>query len=259
MLDEIVSHKRQETLAQKVQLPLPELLKKISGEPPPSFSSAIKQSEINVIAEIKYKSPSRGLFTCQIEPPELARLYSDNGAVALSVLTESRYFGGDIQFLKEIRKQLKKTPLLRKDFILDRYQVVESRAKGASAYLLIVACLEQQEIRDLVSYGADFQLEALVEVHDPHELDQALESEAMIIGVNNRNLHTFELDINTSFDIARRMESEKGYTLVSESGITEHSQIQELQDAGFDAFLVGSTLMDAADPAKKLRELVGIF
>ena len=242
---------------QMEELPMDELVRQISEEPRPSFRSAVTQAGINVIAEIKYKSPSRGSFTCQLPALELAKMYSENGARALSVLTERRYFDGDLHFLREISEDLEEMPLLRKDFILDRYQVVESRVNGASACLFIVACLKGNELGDLIACAADWGLDALVEIHGPHELEQAVESGAIIIGVNNRDLRTFAVDIATSFDIARRMERETGYVLVSESGIKAHSQLLELQDAGFNAFLVGSTLMDSPDPGKKLRELRG--
>ncbi|MDA2931123.1 indole-3-glycerol phosphate synthase TrpC [Acidobacteria bacterium AH-259-O06] len=257
MLAEIVAFKKRELMDTKRQLPLDDLLRQVPDLSPPSFNAAITQAGINIIAEIKYKSPSHGSFACQLPPGDLAKVYSESGAVALSVLTEKNYFAGDLQFLEEIHKELPELPLLRKDFIVDRYQIAEARIKGASAYLLIVSCLSGEELCSLISYGRDFQLDALVEVHDPFELERAMRNNARIIGVNNRNLRTFEVDIDTSFDVAKRMEGEENYILVSESGINEHAQIAELQDAGFSAFLIGSTLMDSPDPGKKLRQLKG--
>lgn len=256
MLDQIVTTKKTELGATKHRLPLPELLRRISDTPQaPSFLAAITQPQINIIAEIKYRSPSHGPFACRLPPQDLARIYAENGAVAISVLTEKNYFDGDIEYLRQVEASV---PLLRKDFIVDRYQVPESRFYGASAYLLIVSCLSRGELCDLIQYGKDFQVDALVEVHDPFELEAVVESGARIIGVNNRNLKTFEVDIAVSFDIAKRMEKESGYTLVSESGIDERPQILELRDAGFSAFLIGSTLMDSSDPGKKLSELCGL-
>lgn len=234
------------------RLPLNRLLDQIPEQPPPSFTAAITQPGINIIAEIKYRSPSRGRFACHLPPKELAGIYVENGAAALSVLTEKKYFDGDVEFLRAVEVE---APLLRKDFIIDRYQVAEARFYGASAYLLIVSCLSRGELSGLISYGKDFQLDALVEVHDAFELEAALESGARLIGVNNRDLQTFQVDLRTSFEIARRMEKETGCILVAESGISEHSQIVELQDAGFSAFLIGSTLMDSADPGARLRQL----
>ena len=257
MLDRIVASKKQELIQTKENVPLEKLLGRIPEQPPVSLRSALAQPGVNIIAEIKYKSPSRGEFACQLPCLDLAGIYSENGAVALSVLTEKSYFSGDLSFLQEIAKEKPDLPLLRKDFIVDPYQVVEARSSGACAYLLIVSCLSEQQLKSLIHYGQEFQLDALVEIHDPFELEKALKGGARIIGVNNRNLQTFEVDLDTSFDIARRMEGERGHTLISESGIKEHSQIAELQDAGFQAFLVGSILMDSSDPGEKLRQLRG--
>jgi indole-3-glycerol phosphate synthase len=257
MLDRIVASKKQELIQTKENVPLEKLLGRIPEQPPVSLRSALAQPGVNIIAEIKYKSPSRGEFACQLPCLDLAGIYSENGAVALSVLTEKSYFSGDLSFLQEIAKEKPDLPLLRKDFIVDPYQVVEARSSGACAYLLIVSCLSEQQLKSLIHYGQEFQLDALVEVHDPFELEKALKGGARIIGVNNRNLQTFEVDLDTSFDIARRMEGERGHTLISESGIKEHSQIAELQDAGFQGLLVGSILMDSSDPGEKLRQLRG--
>jgi len=257
VLERIVASTKQELIQTKESVPLEKLLGRIPEEPPVSLTSALAQPGVNIIAEIKYKSPSRGEFACQLACRELAGIYSENGAVALSVLTEKSYFSGDLSFLQEIAEEQPELALLRKDFIVDPYQVVEARSSGACAYLLIVACLSEEKLQSLIHYGQEFQLDALVEVHDPFELEKAINAGAGIIGVNNRNLRTFEVDLDTSFDIARRMEGEGGYTLVSESGIEEHSQIVELQDAGFQAFLVGSIFMDSSDPGRKFRQLRG--
>ncbi len=256
MLDRIVRNRRRELDLSKMALPLPQLLDQLPEERFPSFIEAITADGINIIAEIKYQSPSHGRFACQLPEKEIGRIYARNGAVAISVLTEKHYFEGDLEFLVTLRKAELHLPLLRKDFILDRYQVAESRYYGASAYLLIVSIVSRSELHDLIAYGKEFDLDTLVEVHDPFELEVALEADARLIGVNNRNLRTFEVNINTSFDLAKRMEQENGYTLVSESGISEHLQIDELRDAGFSAFLIGSVLMDSKDPGKKLRELL---
>ena len=257
VLEQIVASTKQELIQTKESVPLEKLLGRIPKEPPASLTSALAPPGVNIIAEIKYKSPSHGAFACQLPCRDLAGIYSENGAVALSVLTEKHYFSGDLSFLQEIAEEQPGLALLRKDFIVDPYQVVEARSSGACAYLLIVACLSELKLQSLIHYGQEFQLDALVEVHDPFELEKAINAGAGIIGVNNRNLRTFEVDLDTSFDIARRMEGEKGYTLISESGIEEHSQIVELQDAGFQAFLVGSIFMDDSDPGRKLRQLRG--
>lgn len=255
MLTRIVRDKKRELIETKLQTPFSELLNKIQDlEPAPSFAKAITQPNINIIAEIKYRSPSHGFFTCHLPPQEVAKIYAENGAAAISILTEKNYFGGNLEFLRTCRDQV---PLLRKDFIFDNYQILESRIHGASAYLLIAAILSRAELADLILYGRDAGLDPLVEVHNPFELEAAIESGAKIIGVNNRNLNTFEVSIKTSFDIAKRLEGETGFVLVSESGIDEFAQVRELKDAGFSAFLIGSSLMEAENPGETLRAFRG--
>ena len=256
MLDRILARKRQDLEEAKERVPLAGLLEAGSVRPVPSFEAALTRPQINVIAEIKYHSPSRGAFTCRLPPREIARLYLDNGAAAISVLTEKHFFHGDLEFIRTVREQETGLPLLRKDFIFDAYQLAEARAQGASACLLIAACLPAERLKELIRHGQDFRLDALVEVHDAFELETAVESGARIIGVNNRDLRTFNVDLNTSFKLARLLEGESGFALVSESGIREHVQLLELRDAGFHAFLVGSLLMDSDDPGAGLRDLL---
>ncbi|MCZ6769673.1 MAG: indole-3-glycerol phosphate synthase TrpC [Acidobacteria bacterium] len=257
VLEEIVASKKRELIETKRELPLEDLLSQIPEQIPVSWQSALTESGINIIAEIKYKSPSRGDFACQLPAGDLAGIYLENGAVALSVLTEKNYFAGDLRFLKEIAQEMPELPLLRKDFIVERYQVVETRNACACAFLLIASCLSEGQLSSLIRCGEDFHLDALVEIHDPFELEKAINSGARIIGINNRDLRTFQVALDTSFELARRMEGEEGYILISESGIQEHSQIVELQDAGFSAFLIGSVLMDSSDPGATLRQLRG--
>ena len=257
VLEEIVESKKRELIETRKKLPLEDLLGQIPEQSPVSLQSALTESGINIIAEIKYKSPSRGAFACQLSSGDLARIYLENGAAALSVLTEKNYFAGDLRFLKEIAHERPESPLLRKDFIVDRYQVIETRNSGAGAFLLIAACLSEGQLQGLIRSGEEFHLDALVEIHDAFELEKAVNSGARIIGINNRDLRTFEVELDTSFELARRMEGEEGYILISESGIQEHSQIVELQDAGFGAFLIGSVLMDSSDPGTTLRQLRG--
>lgn len=256
MLERIVASKRRELAQAMASVPLAALERDLPGEPPPRFAQTLQRPALNVIAEIKYRSPSRGRFPCRLPPGEVAKAYAEAGAAALSVLTDQPFFGGELANLDEARQALPEMPLLRKDFILDRYQIAEARLHGASAYLLIAACLSPGDLAGLLGRGGEYGLEALVEVHDPSELETAVESGARIIGINNRNLKTFEIDIGVSFDIARRLEGETGFTLVSESGLRERSQLLELQDAGFHGFLIGSSLMEAPDPGERLRELL---
>ncbi len=256
MLDQIVASKRRELALTMSQTPLAALHRGLPGDPPPRFSERLEQPGIRIIAEIKYRSPSRGEFACKLPPEEVARSYAQAGAAALSVLTDEPYFGGSLANLKAAREALPEIPLLRKDFILDRYQIAEARLHGASAYLLIVACLADGELKSLLGRGAEYQLEALVEVHDAFELETAIESGARLIGVNNRNLKTFDVNLRVSFDLARCLEGESGFVLVSESGIRSRSQILELRDAGFKGFLIGSSLMDSDDPGEALEKLL---
>ncbi len=221
------------------------------------FLKAITRPEINIIAEIKYSSPSHGPFLCQRPAVEVAKIYRENGAAAISILTDKERFQGDLKYLKEVSETDDCLPLLRKDFIREPHQIGETLENGASAYLLIVRDLTPDQLVALMELGAQEGLLPLVEVHSPFELETAIKCGARVIGVNNRDLGTFKVDIETAFKIARLLEGEPGYTLVAESGIKERSQISELRDAGYSGFLIGSVFMDSEDPGAKLRELRG--
>ncbi len=264
MLKTIIDHKKIELKRMKESLPLLEL-EKIAGKTEqavPSFSVSLAQPGPRIIAEVKYRSPSHGLFACKEAPEKIAESYCGNGAAALSILTDEHFFAGKLEYLDRVRKHLdsreykESVPLLRKDFIIDRYQVLEARVKGASAVLLIAAVLSRPQLRELLEYTREAGLEALVEIHGPGELETVVDCGAEIIGVNNRDLKTFEVDISTSFDIARRLEREKGFMLVTESGISGASQVRELSDAGFDGFLIGSAFMDTLNPGEALGLLL---
>lgn len=264
MLATILEKKRMEIETRKGRLSFSQL-ERMPGKTrlePPSFSDSLSRPGPSVIAEIKYKSPSRGMFACRDKPEVIARSYLRAGASALSVLTDEPFFSGRLEYLARVRSHLdeledgERVPLLRKDFIIDRYQVQEARINGASAFLLIAAALSDSDISGLLEYGRESGLEALVEIHSPAELDRVMKTGAAIIGVNNRNLKTFEVDIDTSFDIARRLEGEPGLILVAESGISDPLQVSELADAGFDGFLIGSAFMDTYDPGRALEELL---
>ncbi len=278
ILDQILSVKVEEVAALKEDLSLSRLLDRCGGEPAPVFSDALRAAGLAVIAEIKYSSPSHGAFRCQDPPESVARSYAIGGAAALSILTDKRFFKGDLSYLDRVRKvqerlwalsdeefereghedwRLRRLPMLRKDFIIDRYQVGEARVNGASAYLLIVAGLDPGKLNELMRFGEDLGLEALVEVHDERELEVAVEAGSRLIGVNNRNLRTFEVNLATSFAVARRLEGEAGFTLVAESGISHRSQLIELGDAGFTGFLIGTSFMESDDPGAELARLLG--
>lgn len=265
MLDQIVARKREELAERLSKITLEELEDRFPTSPPASLEAALVRPGVNIIAEIKYRSPSHGPFKCCLEPEKVAQIYVENGAAALSILTDETFFGGSLEYLDRVFQHLlpedpnsdsgEGTPLLRKDFILDRFQVAEAKVHRASAFLLIAACLDSVQCRSLIEYGREVGLEALVEIHDPFELDAAVDSGARLLGVNNRNLKTFEVDINTSFEIARRLEGEDRFVLVAESGVSQRSEILELKDAGFDGFLIGTAFMESDDPGAKLREL----
>jgi indole-3-glycerol phosphate synthase len=268
ILDRILATKQRELVQRQEQISLGDLERRIPSSEVISFTEAIRKTDVNIISEIKYNSPSHGAFLCQDPPEELAGAYVKNGAAALSILTDETFFGGSLDFLERVSGHLTSglsdrdqdgavpVPLLRKDFILDRYQVLEARCAGASAFLLIVACLHGSVLRELQATGRDYGLEALVEVHDRFELETALDAGATLVGVNNRDLRSFEVNVNTSFEIARELEGESGPVLVAESGISDASLIAELRDAGFSAFLIGTAFMDSPNPAEQLRKLL---
>jgi indole-3-glycerol phosphate synthase len=218
------------------------------------FRSALAdQDRINIIAECKRRSPSRGVLRAAYDPVAIARAYEAAGAVALSVLTEPTFFDGTLEHLAAVRAGVS-LPLLRKDFVLDRYQLLEARANGADAILLIVAALADAELRCLHRQARELGLAALVEVHDAAEVDRALEAGAEIIGVNNRNLRTLAVDIAASEHAAARIPPH--VIAVSESGLKSHEDLARMRTLGYRAFLIGERLMIAPDPGDALRRFV---
>jgi indole-3-glycerol phosphate synthase len=217
------------------------------------FRAALTTKHPAIIAEVKKASPSKGVFADRFDPAAIAQAYASGGATALSVLTDAEFFQGSLGDLESARAAVT-IPVLRKDFTLDEIHVVEAAAHGADAILLIAALLEESELRRLREFAARYRMAALVEVHDDAELDAAIGSGAEIIGVNNRNLHTFEVALETSLGLVSRIPS--GAVKVSESGIDSRTAVTRLQAAGFDAFLVGEHLMRAADPVQALRTLL---
>jgi indole-3-glycerol phosphate synthase len=212
----------------------------------------LRRSKPAIIAEIKQRSPSKGLLAAAFEPDRIARLYSEGGAAAISVLTDQDFFGGCIEHLETARGSVN-LPVLRKDFTIDEIQIAEAAAHGADAILLIAAVLTERELQRFREYAAQFLLAALVEVHDSEELEKAIDSGAAIIGVNNRDLKTFEVRLETSLELATEMPA--NVIRVSESGIHERGQVKLLTDAGYHAFLVGERLMRSPDPVALLKEL----
>jgi indole-3-glycerol phosphate synthase len=250
ILARIVAHKRRELAAARI--PLAELEKRGMSSARRNFHAALAAGPPAVIAEIKRASPSKGLLTADFDPPAIARAYAAGGAAALSVLTDREFFKGSLDDLASARAAVP-VPVLRKDFTVDPYHVAEAAAWGADAILLIVAALTDRELWEYREYAESFGMAALVEVHDAAELERAAASGARIVGVNNRDLRTFDVRLETSLSLADRIPD--GVTRVSESGIQTREDVALLRRAGYHAFLVGEHLMTSADAAAAITEL----
>jgi indole-3-glycerol phosphate synthase len=255
VLDRIVVVRRKAVEAAKRAVSEAQLEERIAAAPPVrDFRAALRREGINIIAECKKESPSRGLIRADYNPAALAPALEDAGACALSVLTEPDFFGGSLDDLA-VARSLVDLPVLRKDFIFDSYQLLEARAAGADAFLLIVAMLAGADLRNLMDKGKELGMAALVETHTEEEVDRALDAGADIIGINNRNLKTFEVDVEVSGWLLEKIP--EGCLAVSESGFQHKEDLERLRQAGFHAFLVGTHLMEAPDPAAALRALLG--
>jgi indole-3-glycerol phosphate synthase len=254
ILDRILEARRAEVEHRKRVLPEAALKYGVKAATPlRDFSAALCRDGLNVLAELKPASPSRGVIRDPFQPVELAQSLEAAGACALSVLTEAEFFGGSLKNLRDARKSIQ-LPVLRKDFIFDPWQVWESRANDADSFLLMVVALEDALLRDLIAMGREIGMEPLVEAHTAGELDRALAAGARIIGVNNRDLKTMTVNVETSFALAGQIPEE--CIAVSESGIRTPGELLKLRDVGFDAFLVGTRLMVSPDPAATLAELI---
>ena len=254
MLDKIIAQKRQEIEQRKKITTMTYLQERIARQKPPlDIALTLKGDHIRLIAEVKQASPSRGMLSPNLNPIELAQTYAEGGAAAISVLTEANYFMGSIEHLSAIREVVG-LPLLRKDFIFDPYQVYESRAYGADALLLIAAVLNQEQLKELVSLSHNLGLRCLVEVHNTGEVERAVLSGAKIIGINNRDLNTFTVDITTTCRLRPLIPQER--IVVSESGIKSKRDIEKLGKWGVDAVLVGEALVTAGDVMAKMKELL---
>jgi indole-3-glycerol phosphate synthase len=214
--------------------------------------NSIAKGKPGIIAEIKKASPSKGILRAQFHPKEIAQSYAEYGATCLSVLTDRDYFMGSPEFLKEARAA-STLPVIRKDFIIDPYQVYEARAMGADAILLIVAALEPTQMKELELCAIENHLDVLVEVHDALELEAALELKTPLLGINNRNLKTFEVSLQTTLDLLSSIPKEK--LVITESGILQAADVKTMRAAGVNAFLIGEAFMRAANPGKALAEL----
>jgi len=255
VLDRILEARRAEVEHRKQVLPETALKYGVAAATPlRDFSAALTRSGLNVLAELKPASPSGGVLREPFDPVALATSLESAGAAALSVLTEGEFFRGTLKNLRDARKSIQ-IPVLRKDFIFDPWQVWETRANDADSFLLIVAALSDNQLSQLLALGRELKMEPLVEVHTPAELHRALHAGAKIIGVKNRNLKTLDVRVETSFELIDKIPDD--CIAVSESGIKSHAEIEKLRAAGFDAFLIGTSLMLAPDPAAALSALLG--
>jgi indole-3-glycerol phosphate synthase len=254
-LENVVERTQADLVRRKRALPASELERRLGparrGRP---FSEALIDEGISLIAEMKRASPSRGPIRPGASVSDVVRAYQAGGARAVSVLTEEAYFGGSHDDLVEARAACD-LPLLRKDFVVDEYQLLEARAAGADAVLLIVAALDGWRLAELVAATSELGMDSLVEVHDEEEIGLAVESGAEVIGINNRDLHSLEVDLRTAFRLLADIPA--GTVVVAESGITRPAHVRELEEAGVDAILVGEALMRADDPERAIRELLG--
>ncbi len=250
ILARIVERKRSEL--RDAAVTRAELERRAAGTHARDFEAALRAARPAIIAEIKKASPSRGVFASDFDPPRIAAQYEQGCAAALSVLTDRDFFQGSLEDLERARAAVK-IPVLRKDFVIDEYQIVEAAAHGADAILLITAILDADQMRSFRQLAQSYNMAALAEVHDEAELDRALASEATLIGVNNRDLRTFEVNLATSLRLAKYIPA--SVIKVSESGIFTKAHIGQLSAAGFQAFLVGESLMKSGDPVGALRAL----
>ena len=256
MLDRILANKYLEVAQRRISTPIDQLREQALAQTPPrDFLGALKQAgRPALIAECKKASPSKGLLRPAYDPAQLARTYAENGAAALSVLTDEKFFQGSLNDLR-VARAAAGVPALRKDFIVDGYQVYEARAAGADAVLLIVAALRLNQLEELHGLIHSLSMTTLVEVHDEAEVETALQIAPKLLGVNNRNLHDFSVDLQTTERLRKCIPA--SIALVAESGIHTAEDVSRVRDMGVDAILVGEALVTAGDVGAKVRELVG--
>ena len=258
MLDKIVSYKLEQVKEKKAKVSYQSLERNIASlkETCKNFHSALRQeNRVALIGEVKKASPSKGIIRKDFNPIEIATTYTEAGVDAISVITDDKFFMGSLNNLKSIR-QVTDLPLLRKDFIVDRYQILEARAGGADAVLLIAAILEKSQLKDYIQLAQDLGISALVEVHSEKELREVLQLPVKIIGINNRNLKTFETDLETTLKL-KGLITDKNITVISESGIRGFEDVVRLQENKVNAMLVGETLMQNSDIRLAISSLTG--
>jgi indole-3-glycerol phosphate synthase len=256
ILDDIVAYKKEELAATKRGTPLADQKRRAADAGPTrGFGAALTAAGgIKLIAEVKKASPSKGVIREDFDPVRIAATYQESGATCLSVLTEKKYFQGSLEYLGAVRRAVG-LPLLRKDFIVDEYQIYEARAAGADAILLIAACLDRRQLENCLGVAAGLGLDVLVESHTYPELDKTLLAGARIVGINNRDLTSFKVSLQTTFDLLKDIPDDR--IVVSESGIATRDDVVKLEKAGVDAVLVGESLMREKDMGKKVKELLG--
>lgn len=253
ILDKIIANKRLEVERHKKDVSINELEKRLSTiTPRASFKEAIKNSRTGIIAEFKRRSPSRDWIFKDAKIEDVIPLYSQNGASAISVLTDMDFFGGELADL-ELAGSLTKTPLLRKDFVVDEYQLYQAKISGASAILLIASALTVEETKQLAKKAKELNLDVLLEIHNEQELHH-INDKVDVVGVNNRNLGTFVTDIQISFDLADKIPND--FIKISESGISEPQTVIDLQQAGYKGFLMGENFMKTSNPGKALEDFI---
>jgi indole-3-glycerol phosphate synthase len=256
ILDAIIAHTKEKLDGKRLRVPLIDVKARAKdAKPTRGFGQVLSAGTgIQLIAEVKKASPSQGVIREDFDPVNIARIYEESGASCLSVLTEDKYFQGNLGYLGRIRKSVK-LPLLRKDFIIDEYQIHEARVAGADAILLIAACLDTNQLQDYIGIASGLGLDVLVESHTYQELDKSLSAGATIVGINNRDLSTFDVSLTTTFDLLKDIPDDR--TVVSESGIKTRDDVVRLHQAGVDAILVGESLMREKDIGRKVKELLG--
>ena len=256
ILQQIMVHKRTEVAAARSRVSEAELLLQVRSAPPVrDFAAALRRKHpMGMIAEVKRASPSAGLIRADFSAPEIAQTYAENGAGCISVLTDEKYFQGHLNYLKQIR-QVVDVPLLRKDFILDDYQIIEARAAGADCILLIAECLDDSQLTDLYQTAVGLGMQALVELHDEVNLERVIRLDPDLIGVNNRNLKVMQTNLQHCIELRKRVPEEMLF--VGESGIHSREHVEQLIAGNVHAMLVGETLMKSPDIGAKVRELLG--